>query len=179
MDLEARWAWLSLMLRRKNSHLELDSIIIMMIPLEWSRIESGSLSPWKHVWILFYAYFFFRVGPLKFMKFILRPCLIIFALSRVQGHPPYDACESWSLQILFWTIWNIILDSILDHSGNVFCWHCWRSCGFLRTKESKDTKENQEIKWANILSHALCYHGRAPGFYSVCCWNVFQRGLTW
>ena len=152
---------------------------IQKIPFEWSRIESGSLSPWKHVWILFYAYFFFGLGPWNLKKNILRPCLIIFALSRVQGHPPYDASESWSLQILFWTIWTMILDSILDHCGNVFC---WRSCGFWRTKESRDTKV-KKIKKSSERCHNKLEFGVWPALdfltftiftersESVVCWG--------
>lgn len=73
----------------------------------------------------------------------------------------------------------MILDSILDHCGNVFC---WRSCGFWRTKESKDTKV-KKIKKSSKWCHNKLEFGVWPALdfltftiftersESVVCWG--------
>lgn len=108
------------------------------IPLEWSRMESGSLSPWKHIRTLFYAHFFSGWTPEIYFKTIV-------ALWRVQGHPPYEAL---SLDPLDFILNHLNHDSGF-YSGSL--WQCFL-LAFLRilaNKESKDTKVKKSRNQAN------------------------------
>ena len=114
------------------------------IPLEWSRIESGSLSPWKHVWILFYAYFFFGLGPWNLKKYS----------KTMFDHFCFVKGPGTSTMWCFWVL--IPSDFILNHlnhdsgfySGSL--WQCFL-LAFLRILADKrikryKSKKNQEIK---------------------------------
>ena len=119
-------------------------IFFQLIPLEWSRIESGSLSPWKHVWILFYAYFFFGLGPWNLKRYS-KTMFDHFCFVKGPGTST------------IWCFWVLIpSDFILNHlnhdsgfySGSL--WQCFL-LAFLRIQADKrikryKSKKNQEIK---------------------------------
>ena len=111
----------------------------LVIPLEWSRIESGSLSPWKHVWILFYAYFFFGLGPWNLKRYS-KTMFDHFCFVKGPGTST------------IWCFWVLIpSDCILNHlnhdsgfySGSL--WQCFL-LAFLRILADKRIKRYKSKK---------------------------------
>ena len=149
----------------ESKNLRRDFKETFLIPLEWSRIESGSLSPWKHVWILFYAYFFFSGWAPEIKKKYSKTMFDHFC------------CVNGPGTSTIWCFWVLIpSDFILNHLNHDsgFCsgslWQCFL-LAFLRILADKRIKrctgkENQEIK-RTVPQQTWVWSLTSSGFFNL------------
>ena len=145
-------------------------IFFQLIPLEWSRIESGSLSPWKHVWILFYAYFFFGLGPWNLKRYS-KTMFDHFCFVKGPGTST------------IWCFWVLIpSDFILNHlnhdsgfySGSL--WQCFL-LAFLRIQADKRIKryKSKKIKKSSKWCHKQLEFGVWPALDFLTLHHLYRK----